>query len=166
MDGTYEDAVRAAERAAGAPGVLLVADVGASRPAEWVIDGYATLFAEAAEQATYDLILVPVGVGSLAAAAARHGAQVGARVVGVEPATAACLTASLAYGAPTPVPTPGTTMAGLDCAEVSPAACLLFITATFCVQSKRPFPACTFTRSRRWKLFTESSSRACPCAIT
>jgi diaminopropionate ammonia-lyase len=36
--------------------------------------------------------------------------------------TAACLTASLAAGAPTVVPTPGTTMAGLDCAEVSPAA--------------------------------------------
>ena len=87
-----------------------------------MIDGYATLFAEAAEQATYDLVLVPVGVGSLAAAAARHGAQVGARVVGVEPATAACLSASLARGLPTPVPAPGTTMAGLDCAEVSPAA--------------------------------------------
>jgi diaminopropionate ammonia-lyase len=61
-------------------------------------------------------------VGSLAAAAARFGAQAGVRVVGVEPATAACLTASLAAGAPATVPTPGTTMAGLDCAEVSEAA--------------------------------------------
>src|SRR5207237_1012602 len=103
-------------------GAALIADVGDRGPAEWVIDGYATLFAEAAEQATYDLILVPVGVGSLAAAAARHGARVGAHVIGVEPATAACLSASLAQGVPTPVPTPGTTMAGLDCAEVSPAA--------------------------------------------
>jgi diaminopropionate ammonia-lyase len=65
---------------------------------------------------------VPVGVGSLAAAAARHGTQVGARVVGVEPATAGCLGASLLCGAPTSVPTPGTAMAGLDCAEVSSAA--------------------------------------------
>jgi diaminopropionate ammonia-lyase len=40
----------------------------------------------------------------------------------VEPETAACLTASLAAGAPTRVATPGTAMAGLDCAEVSPAA--------------------------------------------
>jgi diaminopropionate ammonia-lyase len=40
----------------------------------------------------------------------------------VEPVTAACLTASLAAGAPAAVPTPGTTMAGLDCAEISPAA--------------------------------------------
>ena len=43
-------------------------------------------------------------------------------MVGAEPVTAACLTASLAAGEPTAVPTPGTTMAGLDCAEVSPAA--------------------------------------------
>ncbi|HEY7076280.1 MAG TPA: pyridoxal-phosphate dependent enzyme [Solirubrobacteraceae bacterium] len=120
--GSYEDAVAAAARAAQADGVALVADVGEGGPAEWVIDGYATLFAEAAAQAAYDLILVPVGVGSLAAAAARHGAQAGAAVVGVEPATAACLTASLRHGEPTAVPTPGTTMAGLDCAEVSAAA--------------------------------------------
>ncbi|HEY1523367.1 MAG TPA: pyridoxal-phosphate dependent enzyme [Solirubrobacteraceae bacterium] len=122
VDGAYEQTVEAAARAGGAEGVALIADVGDGGPAEWVIDGYATLFAETAAQANYTLILVPVGVGSLAAAAARHGAQVGAAVVGVEPATAACLSASLRAGAPTAVPTPGTTMAGLDCAEVSPAA--------------------------------------------
>jgi diaminopropionate ammonia-lyase len=122
VDGTYEDAVEAAAAAATDPGVAVIADVGDSGPASWVIDGYQTLFAEAAAQASYELILVPVGVGSLAAAAARHGAQVGARVVGVEPATAACLAASLERGMPTSVPTPGTTMAGLDAAEVSAAA--------------------------------------------
>jgi diaminopropionate ammonia-lyase len=122
VDGTYEDTVETAARAAREDATELIADVGETGPPEWVIDGYATLFAEAAEQAPYDLILVPVGVGSLAAAAARHGAQVGAKVVGVEPTTAACLSASLAQGVPTAVPTPGTTMAGLDCAEVSPAA--------------------------------------------
>ena len=122
VDGTYEDAVELAARAAREDGTALIADVGDGGSAEWVIDGYATLFAEAAEQAAYDLIVVPVGVGSLAAAAARHGARVGARVAGVEPDTAACLTASLAHGAPTRVATPGTTMAGLDCAEVSAAA--------------------------------------------
>ncbi len=122
VDGTYEDAVELAARAAREDRTALISDVGDGGPAEWVIDGYATLFAEAAEQAAYDLILVPVGVGSLAAAAARHGAQVGARVVGVEPVTAACLSASLARATPTPVPAPGTTMAGLDCSEISPAA--------------------------------------------
>lgn len=122
VDGSYEDAVETAARAASDDRTTLIADVGEAGPAEWVIDGYATLFSEAAGQASYDLILVPVGVGSLAAAAARHGVQVGAQVVGVEPATAACLSASLVHGVLTAVTTPGTVMAGLDCAEVSPAA--------------------------------------------
>jgi diaminopropionate ammonia-lyase len=107
-----------------------------------VIDGYATLFAEldaaapAREAAPahggaasapgrarpFDTIFVPVGVGSLGAAAARYGAATGTAVVAVEPDVAACLTASLAAGAPTVVDTPGTAMAGLDCAEVSEAA--------------------------------------------
>ncbi len=121
--GSYEDAVAAAAAEARQPGVLLVADVGAAEgAAAWVIDGYATLFEEAHAQADYDLLLVPVGVGALAAAAARHGAAAGVAVVGVEPETAACLTASLAAGRPVMVETPGTVMAGLDCAEISEAA--------------------------------------------
>jgi diaminopropionate ammonia-lyase len=122
VGGTYEEAVDAAETAANEPGVVGVPDVGERGPAAWVIDGYATLFAEAHAQAEYDAVVVPVGVGSLAAAAARHGAATGRRVVAAEPATAACLAASLAAGRPTAVETPGTAMAGLDCAEVSPAA--------------------------------------------
>jgi diaminopropionate ammonia-lyase len=122
VDGTYEEAVAWADDIGREPGVRVIADVGESGPAHWVIDGYATLFEEARAQATYDVILVPVGVGSLAAAAARHAARLGVRVIGVEPATAACLTASLAAGRSTRVATPGTTMAGLDCAEVSAAA--------------------------------------------
>jgi diaminopropionate ammonia-lyase len=122
VDGGYEEAVAQSGQAARAPGVLEIADVGASGPAHWVVDGYATLFAEAAEQVRFDVLLVPVGVGSLAAAAARFGAAAGVPVIGVEPATAACLTASLQAGEPAVIETPGTTMAGLDCAEVSPAA--------------------------------------------
>jgi diaminopropionate ammonia-lyase len=122
VDGAYEDAVAAAAEAAAQPDAIEIADIGDSGPARWVIDGYHTLFAEAAAQTPHDLILVPVGCGSLAAAAARHGAATGAAVVGVEPATAACLTASIAAGQPTVVETPGTTMAGLDCAEISTSA--------------------------------------------
>ncbi|HYI20497.1 MAG TPA: pyridoxal-phosphate dependent enzyme [Solirubrobacteraceae bacterium] len=123
VDGGYEEAVARAAAAGAGPGVVEIADVGpAGGPPEWVIDGYATLFAEATAQAPHDVVLVPVGVGSLAAAAARHGAAAGVPVIGVEPETAACLAASLAAGTPTAVPTPGTTMAGLDCAEVSEAA--------------------------------------------
>jgi diaminopropionate ammonia-lyase len=87
-----------------------------------VIDGYATLFSEIAAQGEFDVLIVPAGVGSLAAAAARFGAASGIQVIAAEPATAACLTASLAAGEPTRVDTPGTAMAGLDCAEVSAAA--------------------------------------------
>ena len=122
VDGAYEEAVAAAAEEGARPGALEIADVGESGPAAWVVDGYATLFAEAAEQADFDAIVVPVGVGSLAAAAARFGAHAGVRVIGVEPVTAACLTASLEAGEPVVIPTPGTTMAGLDCAEVSLAA--------------------------------------------
>jgi diaminopropionate ammonia-lyase len=122
IEGSYEEAVAQAQAEGAAAGVAEIADVGTSGPARWVIDGYATLFAEAAAQASFDLMLVPVGVGSLAAAAARFGAQAGCRVIGVEPVTAACLTASLAAGVPSVVANPGTTMAGLNCAEVSGAA--------------------------------------------
>ena len=122
VDGPYERALARAAAEGAQPGVAEITDAGATGPAAWVVDGYATLFAEAAAQGSFDVLLVPVGVGSLAAAAARFAAHAGVRVIGVEPITAACLTASLAAGAPTAVPTPGTTMAGLDCAEVSPAA--------------------------------------------
>jgi diaminopropionate ammonia-lyase len=122
VDGTYLDAVAAASGAAAEPEAIEITEMVDSGPARWVIEGYQTLFAEAGDQAPHDLILVPVGCGSLAAAAARHGAARGAVVVGVEPETAACLTASLAAGEPTVVETPGTTMAGLDCAEISTSA--------------------------------------------
>ena len=120
VDGTYEEAVAKAAAEGARPGCFELADVGAAGPASWVIDGYATLFSEL--EGSFDVVLVPVGVGSLGAAAARWGAQAGVAVIAVEPDVAACLTASLAAGAPTPVATPGTAMAGLDCAEVSEAA--------------------------------------------
>jgi diaminopropionate ammonia-lyase len=122
VDGSYEEAVARAAAEGAAPGAIELADVGDSDPARWVIDGYATLFAELAAQGAFDVLLVPVGVGSLGAAAAHFGAAHGIGVIAVEPTAAACLTASLAAGEPTPVPTPGTTLAGLDCAEVSTAA--------------------------------------------
>jgi diaminopropionate ammonia-lyase len=124
VDGDYEDAVRDAEARGREPRAVVIADVGSTPSASDVIDGYATLFAEIERQlpSAADVLVVPVGVGSLAAAAARAAAAWGTRVVGVEPESAACLGASLAAGRPTAVPTPGTVMAGMDCAEVSPAA--------------------------------------------
>jgi diaminopropionate ammonia-lyase len=122
VDGDYEDAVLQAGQAGSEPGAMTIADVGDSGPAEWVIDGYATLFSEIGAEGIPDLIVVPVGVGALAAAAARFAASAGSAVISAEPVTAACLGASLAAGRPTSVPTPGTSMAGLDCAEVSATA--------------------------------------------
>jgi diaminopropionate ammonia-lyase len=49
VDGDYELAVARADAAGAEPGALVIADVGESGPAHWVIDGYATLFAEAAD---------------------------------------------------------------------------------------------------------------------
>src|SRR6478735_1929071 len=121
VDGTYEDAVRLAASAGAQPGCFELADVGADGPAAWVIDGYATLFDELDADA-YDTLIVPIGVGSLGAAAARWGAHAGVSVLGAEPDVAACLTAALAAGRPVEIPTPGTAMAGLDCAIVSAAA--------------------------------------------
>ncbi len=122
VDGTYEDALALAQLEAAERGAIEIADTGASETAHWVVDGYATLFTELADEQEVDLLLVPAGVGSLAAAAARFGAANGIAVVAVEPRTAACVSASLAAGEPTAVENPGTTMAGLDCAEISEAA--------------------------------------------
>jgi diaminopropionate ammonia-lyase len=120
VDGTYEDACRLATREAEGPRVVELADVGSTASAFDVIDGYATLFREV--ERGFDTVLVPIGVGSLGAAAARWGATTGTAVIGVEPEVAACLTAALQAGRPVEIETPGTTMAGLDCAVVSAAA--------------------------------------------
>jgi diaminopropionate ammonia-lyase len=91
-----------------------------------VVEGYSTLFREVDAQAPgpLDVVLVPVGVGSLAAATARWAAhrRPAPAVIAVEPTAAACVAASLALGEPAIVPTPGTSMAGLDCATPSAAA--------------------------------------------
>ena len=55
VEGNYEDAVAQAAADGALDGFLELADVGDSKPAHWVIDGYATLFAEAAAQASFDV---------------------------------------------------------------------------------------------------------------
>lgn len=129
VPGVYEDAVAAAAEAAGEPGAATLADVAydeADPVARWVSDGYSTIFAEASEQADapFDVVLCQIGVGSFASAAIRFACHQSppARVVGVEPATAACAMASLAAGRPVVIDTPGTSMAGLNCATPSHAA--------------------------------------------
>jgi diaminopropionate ammonia-lyase len=125
LDVSYDDAVQQAAALADAdPDALLVQDTswpGYEEVPQWIVDGYATLFDEAADQAAelgagIDLVVVPAGVGSLAHAAVTFGrSQPDCRVVTVEPEVADCLRTSLAAGAVTTVPTGQTTMAGLNC---------------------------------------------------
>jgi diaminopropionate ammonia-lyase len=114
VDGTYDDAVDAAsewvdrqppERA------LLISDTAISAyeqvPA-WICEGYSTLFWEIDEQlasrneAPPDLVIVQIGVGSLASAAATHfrraDLQAQPMLVGIEPTSAACLLESARAG--------------------------------------------------------------------
>lgn len=125
LDASYDDAVRHAAAVADSDDdALLVQDTswpGYEDVPQWIVDGYATLFDEAAEQCAdlglpIDLLVVPAGVGSLAHAAVRFARSIPAcRVVTVEPTGAACISASLAAGELTTVITGETAMAGLNC---------------------------------------------------
>ncbi|MBB6099983.1 diaminopropionate ammonia-lyase [Deinobacterium chartae] len=133
VSGSYDDAVEAAARQQG-PSRVVIADTawpGYERVPGWVVDGYATLFLEAdaalaaAGAPPPDLVLVQVGVGSLAAAAVKHYRRPAGhtRVVAVEPTRAACLLESLRAGRLTEVPGPhDSVMAGLNCGRPSPLA--------------------------------------------
>jgi diaminopropionate ammonia-lyase len=110
VDGSYDDAVERSATLAG-PGRLLLSDTswpGYERVPRWVIEGYATLFYEVDDEAGedgVDVVVIPIGVGALGAAAARHLAG-HARLAGVEPATAACALESARAGRRVEVPGP------------------------------------------------------------
>ena len=71
-----------------------------------------------------DLILCPVGVGSLAQSVVAHykSRDSPCTVMTVEPDTAACLKTSLENGQMTSIPTGNTTMYGMNCGTVSMTA--------------------------------------------
>ncbi len=133
--GSYDDAVAAAARAAEADRALLVQDTswdGYTDIPGWIVEGYATLFAETDEQLVADgvtrpdLVVVPVGVGSLLQAALSHyrraDAVRGTAVLAAEAEAAACLAPSLLAGRPVTVDTGVTVMAGLNCGTPSELA--------------------------------------------
>jgi diaminopropionate ammonia-lyase len=139
VDGTYDDAVAEAAGLA-TDRHLVVSDTswpGYEDVPRWVVEGYSTIFAELGPQLAalglsgVDAAFVPVGVGSLAAAA---GAALGGgttMLVGVEPDAAACVTAALDAGHVVEVPGPHRSlMAGLNCGLASPLA-MPAITAAF-----------------------------------
>lgn len=136
--GSYDEAVAYAARLADADDAILVQDTawdGYEVVPQWIVDGYATLFVELDEQARAmgsgapDLVIVPVGVGSLLQAALAHYRQPGSStaVISVEPEAAACLPASLSAGRPVTVPTGITIMAGLNCGTPSSLAWPLIV---------------------------------------
>lgn len=130
--GTYDDAVRRAAEAAREPSTVLVQDTawpGYEQVPGWIVEGYSTLFAEidarlADDRATGPgLVVVPVGVGSLAQAAVTHyrsrPGESAPALLSVEPESAAGMLASLAKGELVSVPTGATIMAGLNCGTPS-----------------------------------------------
>jgi diaminopropionate ammonia-lyase len=129
VDGDYDAAVAAAAATAGERHLVIqdLAWPGYERVPAWVVEGYATIFWELDEQlgaGAPDVVVVPVGVGALAAAAVRHyrrrGLRRRPRLIGVEPLGAACLLRSLAAGRIVTVPGPHRSiMVGLNCGTPS-----------------------------------------------
>jgi diaminopropionate ammonia-lyase len=127
VEGSYDDAVRAMADEAERHGWIVISDTswpGYTEIPRLIMLGYTRIMDEIAVQP--DVIFVPAGVGGLLAAVACWcDLQFGSarpRVVAVEPASAACVQASVRAGQPTPVPGPfETAMGGLRCGEMSPS---------------------------------------------
>jgi diaminopropionate ammonia-lyase len=126
VDGSYDDAVRMLGADAAANGWTIVSDTswtGYERIPRLIMLGYTRMLAEVT--AGYDLVFVQGGVGGLLCGIASWcAAHTGlAKVVAVEPTSAACLQASARAGHPIAVTGPlNTAMAGLRNREVSPLA--------------------------------------------
>ena len=136
VDGTYDATVAAAARVTG-DDVLLIQDHGWPGYEEipaLVAEGYETIFTEVAEARARDglpvpdVVLVQVGVGTLASAVVAHFRRApyaaGLRLVGVEPTGAACALRSIEAGQPVllEVGADASIMAGLNCGAPSSAA--------------------------------------------
>ena len=129
VPGTYDDAVAASARLADDTH-LVVSDTswsGYDRVPAWVIEGYATIAAEVRAQLAQagveppTVVAAQIGVGAFAAAVVRGFP--GATVIGVEPARAACVAASIEAGELRQVGGDlDSIMAGLSCGTPSPIA--------------------------------------------
>ena len=132
VKGTYDEAVERSYEEAGERS-LVVSDMswpGYERIPSWVIEGYSTMLWEIDDElerrgeAGPDLVVVQVGVGAFAAAVTRHfrvpQRSRHPKLIGVEPAGAACLLESVAAGRIVSVPGPhDSIMAGLNCGRPS-----------------------------------------------
>jgi diaminopropionate ammonia-lyase len=132
VKGTYDEAVERSYEEAGEHS-LVVSDMswpGYERIPAWVIEGYSSMLWEIDDElerrgeAGPDLVVVQVGVGAFAAAVTRHfrvpQRSRHPKLLGVEPAGAACLLESVAAGRIVSVPGPhDSIMAGLNCGRPS-----------------------------------------------
>ena len=129
VKGTYDDAVREADRVAREESWFVVSDTswpGYTEVPRDIMQGYRLMADEAADQwqgAPPTHVFIQGGVGGVAAAVSaqmRARYQPAPEVVVVEPDKAACLLASAELGTPTAVPGDlETVMAGLACGEPS-----------------------------------------------
>jgi diaminopropionate ammonia-lyase len=125
VDGSYDEAVERAAAMADDSHVVLsdTSWPGYEDVPRWVVEGYETIFRESDEQSgglVPDVALIPIGVGSLAVAAARHWPGDAPKLVGLEPETAACGLESIRAGQPVTVSGPhDSIMAGLNAGTVS-----------------------------------------------
>ena len=129
VEGPYDEAVRLAAQAAAAPGAILIQDTawpGYEQIPGWIVEGYSTLCTEIDEQlgASPDLVVIPVGVGSLAQAVVTHYRSHGSppALMSVEPLAAACVLESLQAGELISITSGETIMAGLNCGTPSSLA--------------------------------------------
>jgi diaminopropionate ammonia-lyase len=135
VDGDYDEAVAEAAGLEG-PGSWLIQDTawpGYEKIPRWIVEGYSTIGREADEALAVlgepppDLVVVQIGVGSLAAAIVRHYRSSARgrepRILGVEPIGASCALESVRAGMPRTVPGPHrSVMAGLNCGTLSSVA--------------------------------------------
>ena len=129
---SYDEAVAQARDFAGVvEGAVLIQDtswLGYEEIPNWIVEGYQTLCTEIDEQigtVSIDVVVIPVGVGSLAHAVVAHyrgASRFRPALLSVEPTAAACLLESLHADERTSVDTSPTIMAGLNCGTPSEAA--------------------------------------------
>lgn len=96
---------------------------------EYIVEGYSTMLMEIEQQlgkdeSKADVIVTPIGVGSLGTAVVRFAKSNarGVKVIAVEPEAAACLNANLREGKHFAIQTGKTIMDGMCCGTVSPTA--------------------------------------------